>query len=371
MILTANKYVNARIGKPFTDAPNPSYLKPGDQVTIKSKVIGEYINGNNKWILTSANDFYSEEGFQMTTDLKTLSLYAHLDTSTTIYDLGIDKLWEYTQGEKIKVIVLDSGYSQCPNISANVIKMSSVNDNGEDDIGHGSLMCSIIAGNGTDVIGLAPACSLISIKYKGKNQEKNTNWVDFLEAFKKIKEVVNKEEIFIVNCSSSVILLDNSNIVQLQNLINYYTVNYKIFFVCAVGNDYYDINDTNNIQIIPARLKNVFSVAGVDKNKKRLISSNYWNGIDLTCLGEVNSDYFKNKYPDYKNKGSSQACAFASGLLVLFLSKVAKNSSEININKVKKIITDCTLKTSLTNNNGHFDFVLDKQKILQTFNSLV
>ncbi len=368
MILTASKPVNVRIGSPSVNAPNPSFLIPGDKISVKSRVIGDKVNGNNKWVISDKNEFFSEEGFHTTQEIISAPLYSHTDNGSILFkDLGLEELWVYSRGEKVTVILLDSGFSTCPDISSTVLKKSIINDNGEDEIGHGSLMCSIIAGSGSEIVGVAPNCSLISIKFLRSKQANDIRWEDFIQALKKIEEVVNKTEIFIVNCSCAGLLQDNEKIEKIQFLVNYYTINYKILFVCAVGNDSDYVND---IKITPARLKNVISVAGLDKDGRRLISSNYWKGIDLTCLGSFTSAFFQTKYPNYENSGSSHACAFASGLLALFLSKAKANHSDLSFEKLKQIIVDATDLTSETNNQNLLDFILNKQKLLQTFKSI-
>jgi len=45
MDVTANCYLNKRIGLPDTTAINPGYLSPGTQMTIESVVTGKEIEG--------------------------------------------------------------------------------------------------------------------------------------------------------------------------------------------------------------------------------------------------------------------------------------------------------------------------------------
>jgi hypothetical protein len=66
MNVTANCYLNKRIGSPDTAAKNPGYISPGSQVTIDTIVRGMEIEGNCIWYKASDGYYYWSGGFTET-----------------------------------------------------------------------------------------------------------------------------------------------------------------------------------------------------------------------------------------------------------------------------------------------------------------
>jgi len=288
-----------------------------------------------------------------------------------IQDFGINEIWKKTKGKGVTVITLDSGFTSCPDFPNNNVKIEQISsfDNGVDNYYHGTLMASIIAGVGHDIYGIAPSCNIISIKIFNNN-DVSISSDTIIQGLNKIKNLINNNELFIVNCSFDGIFPENESTI-IQNTINEISSEKRVIFVAAVGNE----SIYKDIDIIPARLDNVISVAALSKNSndyQRLTSSNYWEGIDLTCPGEFDSLLLQNKFKDqYISQGSSHACAFASGLIALFLSH--NNSERPLINAVKLFLNDCSInKTQDTNvgNIGSFQYKIpSKDKLINYFKS--
>lgn len=302
-------------------------LLQGETVWLDENEISSTIPKNgttNIWLSDNRNNVVAKDGVE-----DALQYW--------IKKYGIDELWKNTMGEGVTVIFIDSGVSEY-NLSAfNSTKKSIFGDQDiEDNLWHGSLMCSIVKGNNTDILGVAPNCSIISIKITNSIK---INWDDFLTGLKLIESIVDKDKVYVVNCSVSGELHNSSVQNDLQVLIDNYTSNYKMLFVSAVGNDG---DYTNNLNIIPPRLKNVISIAGIDRLEIRLELSNYWDDIDCVCPGVFVSESLKQKYPLYETSGSSHACAFASGLIALFLSKGLKSSKFLNYKNIKSLIVEST-----------------------------
>jgi len=351
MKLTVNKNLNVRVGSASTDAPCFTFAKPGDIIEVTETLEGTLIDGNDRWYKATDGNYYWSGG-------------TILSLPWWIKDFGIDEIWNYTKGENIGVLLLDSGVSNYDKSNFNVRKETVLNDL-EDGIGHGSLMCSIISGNNSDVIGIAPLCSIVSIKVANSI---DYEWQNFLEGLKKIEAIVDVNKSYVVNFSLCGELHDENLQNEIQKKIDDYSSNYKMIFVGAVGNDYDYANDLN---IIPARLNKVISVAAENRSGARLQSSNYWENIDCLCPGEFVSDSLRQKYPSCQFSGSSHACAFTSALIALFLARANQNSTYLSYDKIKSLImtstSSLTTKIEASPVKTLTDKVLVKDKLMSTF----
>jgi subtilisin family serine protease len=271
-----------------------------------------------------------------------------------ISDFGIDEIWKSTKGEGVTVFTLDTGFRKTNSLPISNISTRSVfktqdnkEDSGEDEDGHGTLMASIIAGNGDVISGVAPGCELIAIKvFKDKTKQiqeenDNNNWVNFIEGLVLVEKImtIDNDRYYIINCSCSGDDASDDIKSRIQTIINRINSKFNALFICAVGND----GDYVRPNPIPARLKNIITVAGFKKDGThyfRLENSNYWPEINITCPGNFDINQPKlfevlDVFPNLKNEfsGSSHACAYTTGLTALYLSQF-KPKAEI-IDKVK------------------------------------
>ncbi|MEI6435397.1 MAG: S8/S53 family peptidase [Bacteroidota bacterium] len=326
-----NTYLNIRTGKPEVlpnNNPADAYYKPGDEIEIAETVSGENYKDNKIWYKLANGTFVWSGGVD------------RLSYPWWISDFGIDEIWKKNTGQGVTVITLDTGYKKIDGLPISSITTRSVfktnygaEGDGLDEDGHGTLMASIIAGNGKALPGVAPGCEIIAVKILRSKKEADTtqnddnSWMNFLNGLTLVEEIVHQDinKYYIINCSFSA--KDRDNLAhdkqKLQQIIDNLTTKYRVVFVCAVGN-YSDFHDP---QIIPARLNNVIAVAGFSKENKneRLKSSNYWPdpAINLTCPGkfDLNTVDMSSYLPGVEKQGSSHACAYTSGLIALFLSK--------------------------------------------------
>ncbi len=81
--------------------------------------------------------------------------------------------WQITKGANVAVAVLDSGVASIPDLNGQVLSgadfASGITSSGNgrtdtDSEGHGTGMASVIAANGTNVTGLAPASKILAVR---------------------------------------------------------------------------------------------------------------------------------------------------------------------------------------------------------------
>jgi len=352
--VVAKKILNVR-SKPSDESDDTfvGQLLEGTRVWLDdTEIIGTIPKGgtSNIWLGDHRNNLVAKDGVVEASKF-------------WIQKYGIDSLWHEVKGENVTVIIIDSGLSDYGTGRFAAEKLSVVTDGANDKFGHGSLMCSIIKGHDSDIQGIAPLSSIISIKVTSDSHFKPN---DLVNALTKVSEVANRNNYYVVNCSLST--NDNSIKNELQNKIDDLSNNYNMIFTGAVGNDFDYVND---LQIMPARVDKVISVAGETLNGLRIQSSNYWENIDCLSPGEFNSDIFHQSFPGCPLSGSSQACAFTTGLIALFLSKAFKKNRKLKHGDIKQLLFSSTDSFTTDTQFGVLtDRILNKDKLQTTFSNI-
>lgn len=387
MKVTVTKYLNVRVGEPRLNAPNFQYLAPGSIIEVDGKLYqGDKYDGLDTWMKDEAGNHYWSGGVIPLTENERSGnndLGKELNETGNsksypwwISDFGINDLWNLTKGEGVTIFTLDTGFKKTDSLPIKNISTRSVfktqnnkEDSGEDEDGHGTLMASIIAGNGDVFPGVAPGCELIAIKvFKDKTEQiskehDNNNWVNFIEGLALVEKIMANDNgrYYIINCSCSGDDATADIRDKIQKIVDRINSKFKALFICAVGNE----GDYIRPNPIPARLKNIITVAGFKKegtNYLRLENSNYWPEINITCPGNFDVNQLKlldvvDNFPNLKNEfsGSSHACAYTTGLTALYLS-LFKPKAEV-IDKVKMWFENILLfeERSLTIEDLHIE----------------
>jgi len=229
--------------------------------------------------------------------------------------LGIPELWMSTQGEGITIALIDSGIDpEHPDLKDNILFEQGY-DFGNDDTeaydsniyanGHGTTMAGLIAAqcdNGQGGCGIAPQVKIIPYKID-KDDSASFSSIPLAAA---ILAAAGSEAQII-----SLSLVLNAEAPWVEHAINYARQQGKIV-IAAAGNEGKD-------QVaFPAYLPEVIAVGGVDKENKRLTSSNYHQGLTLVAPAiDLYTTTPGTGYADYI-KGTSAATAITSGLTALF-----------------------------------------------------
>jgi len=354
MKVTVKDYLNVRVGKPSLNADCYKYLRPGHELEVDGKLYkGDMFEGIDTWLKDDAGNHYWSGGV-----INRLPWW--------IEDFGIDEIWKSTRGENAVVILLDSGFTECEDVSIDRIQLKySViqNDTGLDSYGHGTTMSSIICGKGLTIMGIAPACKLIHIKICEDSAISNLN---FIEGLKKIEDIVsgNISQRYVVNCSLVLTNLTGDEKKTITQKIDDLASKNVIFSVAA-GN-----RPTSLPTFLESLDSSVVSSAGICKNENnlsysRIIDSNIWEKITVTTPGY---------YPALKQftlepYGSSHACAYTSGLIALTISL----KPDLKITEFKSLISKCAQLCPDVNSDPNFiinNKIISRTLLVQTLKNL-
>lgn len=363
--------VNIRVGKPEKLEDNlKGVLYKNNVFDLEVEEIegreGEKGNPNKMWYKDRNGDFLWSGGFKIVEETKN-EIVKDNKLPREITHFGINKIWEQTKGNDTTVILLDTGIKDCEDLADIEIEQfkTSSFENLEASHPHGTIMASIIAGNGKNIYGIAPKCKIISIKI---SEVKSFKTKDFIEALKTIKKIIVKGKRYVVNCSNTLGSdLSESDKNEITKLINEISSFRNIVFVGAVG------NHSEPIKLAPANLPNVISVAGMRFSNKensfvRLSTSNYWKEISVAAPGDFTVDHLSDIFnkEELEPQGSSHACAYISGLLALFMSH-PKTQKELKFDLINKFISSSVIKKTWRSKNY---WQLDAKELIQSFNLL-
>lgn len=248
-----------------------------------------------------------QQGYSLFNQLKTI------DSNQVTYKVpvpGIPSIWSETQGEGVKVAVLDTGIDTDHRDLTNALIDSQdfTGEGIEDQNGHGTHCAGIIAAysDHKGLIGIAPKAKLLIGKVldrDGKGELENIvqgiNWA-----------VEKKANIISISFGGNY----SSN--ELHKAIHHALAE-GVFVICAAGNQgsLYQSNIS-----YPARYGGVITIAAHDQNGHPLGASSRGGELDFIAPGdEVFSTYKDGGYA--KLTGTSMAASWVAGLAALIKSK--------------------------------------------------
>jgi subtilisin len=223
--------------------------------------------------------------------------------------IDAERAWEVTRGAGIKVAVIDTGIDHLhhdlhPNFAGGISFVPG--ETFTDGNGHGTHVAGIIGArqNGSGVVGVAPNCSLYSVK--ALDRSGSGRYSSIISA---IMWCV-RNQMDVINMS----LGGSGHVQALQNACDY-AFNHNVFIVAAAGNAGPDENSVS----YPARYDSVMAVSAVDESGNIASFSSRGNQVDLAAPGvHVLSTLPGNRYG--RLNGTSMAAPHVAGTAALAIS---------------------------------------------------
>lgn len=227
---------------------------------------------------------------------------------------GIPNLWKQTKGEGVRVAVIDSGVAPHQALSGVVVDWRNFSKDSEvyDSLGHGTHVAGIIGAKSGVAKGIAPGCSIISMKVLGHSGMGSTEAVATA-----VRHCVDaKVDIACMSLGSP--RADS----RLHDAIRH-AVNNDIIVVCAAGNDGGPVN-------YPAAFVETIAVGAVDKDGNVCEFSSRGKEITVAAPGQdITSTWLNDGYACVS--GTSMAAPFVAGVLALYVSACRKDNRKVDV----------------------------------------
>lgn len=313
-------------------------LEIGQSIRIKRIELGELYRGSRLWLVDENENKYWSGAFEYKDRISNSSLFS---------TFNISQCWEYTQGDAVKIGIIDCGiqlsHKALSNCSIHIIPTKE----GDSSCMHGTYMASIISGSdfSNHYLGVAPKAEIV---FSGISNIVNvtTNEInDCINALRDV-DIINMS----FSCHESAEFDPARGGRNLQMLISTLAKQNKVL-VAAAGN-----NGPMDDKFFPAAYKDVVSVSAFMENEKGQInnSANFWQGIDIVSsynsyfdLADDLKTYLPLKGISYN--GTSSTTAFVSGVFALVASKFKQSNRPID---KQSLINACcvpiTLKSSIS-----------------------
>lgn len=276
-----------------------------------------------------------------------------------ITSFDLPETWKTTQGEGVKVAVLDTGADlDHDDLVCNLLPGKNfVNKNASpnDDQGHGSHVCGTICAcnNNIGMVGVAPKTKVIPVKVLDKNGSGQPK--DVAEG---IYWSVDQGVDFIT------MSLGSPNPIKPVHDAIKYAISKKVVVWCAAGN----AGKTHNI-FYPAAYKETIGIGAIDKNFDRANFSCTGPDLDFLAPGVgILSTVPDNWYAILS--GTSMANPFAVGLGCLLLSYKRNKNINLKLDDSKDYIDFLKSHTIFKGNRlfeGHG--IIDPRKMQEWINS--
>lgn len=247
------------------------------------------------------------------------------------------------RGKGVKVAVLDTGIlAGHDDVSA--VKTIDVNLGTADGNGHGTHVSGIIGAklnNGKGGVGVAPECSLYSIKVL--DDDGGGSSFDIIRGINQARV----SGVDIINMS-----LGGNWYSELENKAVQDAYEAGIAVFCAAGNEF------SNSAHYPAAYKSTISIAALDKSMGKAYFSNYDSGVRYSAPGVDIYSTYKDGATSYKSmSGTSQATPVTAGAAAVIWATLPSNlSGKAKVDALlKKMDSSCSKVTGKGLGKGCID----------------
>lgn len=241
--------------------------------------------------------------------------------------LNIPSLWRLTEGEGIKVAILDTGITLThPDLEGAFPRFSYKDFTNSphgigDQNGHGTHVAGIVAArkNNTGVVGVAPKADLLIGKVLGDNGAGTATGIA-----KGIDWAVEKgADIISMSLGSQV------SVPLIHDAIKR-AVKQGVFLITAAGNDALNYVD------FPGAYEETIAVGSINESKRLSSFSSIGEEVTIVAPGEnILSTYPPSTYATLS--GTSMATPFVSGVVALMLAKHKKYGGKTPVNNQKDL----------------------------------
>lgn len=232
--------------------------------------------------------------------------------------IGAELEWSETQGENVKVAIVDTGIAPHPDLKlAGFYDATTGGKVPVDKNGHGTHCAGIVAANGF-IKGVAPKVDLYGVRIFGDDG-------------KTTEPLIAKGLQWCLENGMDVVSMSFGGPREMPNA-------YKVLLslhlrgavlVSSAGNYGRDFPE-----MYPAAYRQVISVAAVDVEKKAAEWSSYHDTVELAAAGvEVYSTYVNNQYALLS--GTSMACPHISGAVALIVAKLRKRGMPVTPDNIR------------------------------------
>lgn len=261
---------------------------------------------------------------------------------------GIPTLWKNTNGSGVTVAVIDSGISKHSALVDAVADYRNFSSDSqvEDTIGHGTHVAGVIGARRGMARGIAPGCTLLSLKVLGHSGVGSNDAV--------AKAVLHAAEAKAdIVCMSLGSPKPNP---QLHDAIKL-ACKEGVIIVCAAGNDGGAVN-------YPAAFAETIGVGAVDKTGAACEFSSRGKEIVVAAPGaDITSTWLADGYATVS--GTSMAAPFVAGTLALYVSACKRDGKQIDQPSVLKALSQTCRDAGDAGHDSVYGWgLLDPHKLL-------
>lgn len=258
---------------------------------------------------------------------------------------GIPGLWKQTKGEGVTVAVIDTGVAKHSALVDAVIDYRNFSSDSsvEDTVGHGTHVAGIIGARTGMAKGIAPGCSILSLKVLGHSGMGSNDAV----AKAVLHAAESKADIICMSLGSA---RPDSG---LHEAIRH-AYQQGVIVVCAAGNDGGAVN-------YPAAFAETIGVGAVDKTGAACEFSSRGKEIVVAAPGaDITSTWLNDGYATVS--GTSMAAPFVAGTLALYVAAGGKGIDHSAV--IKALSSTCRDAGEDGRDNVYGWGLLDPHKLL-------
>jgi subtilisin family serine protease len=250
-----------------------------------------------------------------------------------INSLGIDQIWNTTQGEGVKIAILDSGYNvNILDLSEAVIDskvfFTSVAGNPvtiNDTFGHGSHCASLIGGrNKITFTSCAPKAHLFIAKICSEGSVRS-----FSIMVDAIKWAIQKQ-VDIISISYG----GETSDAELEAIIKTAVHDHNILVVASIGDKF---EGSANFPCFPALYNDCLAVGATNDQGQIADVTVIDDKTEINAPGKDIFGYTKSMTPE-KMSGTSQASAIVAGICALMISQHKKKGKTYTVSQIRNLL---------------------------------